>query len=404
VSARSRRIVRILVLVLLNLALLELAASGLLVLRPGIFRELASGPERRDALLAAGLRRTFESRPEALVVLDPRLGWRPRPGMHVGPDDVDARGLRSRREYAPEPASGVLRIAVFGDSFVYGSEVATADAWPTRLEELRPATEVLNYGVPGYGQDQIHLRFLEEGGDLRPRVVLFGVASPTAERIVAVLGAFRSLEAVEFGVMSKPRYVLGGSSGLELVPNPLARPADLERYLARPSALGELGRLDFWYEPLLYESWWFDHSRACRILFAGWAIAKRRYVDADRPFRGPPGRAVLNESSSSFKILTTILERSLASARERGMEPAILLLPDKFGLERSRSGETDEMEPLRAWCLERKLPLLDAARAFLALPASTEWASLFAPKFHYSAEGNRVLAEWLRSEIDRRGW
>jgi len=404
VNARSRRIVRVLVVLLLNLALLELAASGLLALRPMILRGLASGPERRDLLLAAGIRRMLESRPEALAQPDPELGWRPRPGLHFGPDDVDALGLRSRREYAAEPAPGILRIAVFGDSFVYGSEVSTADAWPTRLEEIRPGTEVLNYGVPGYGQDQIHLRFLGEGEKLRPKVVLFGVAAPTAERVVAVLAAFHSLEAVENGLLSKPRYVLDAESGLRLVPNPLAQPADLERYLGRPSALAELGRFDFWYEPRLFDSWWFDHSRACRILFAGWAITERRYLDPDRPFRGLPGRAVLNEASSSFRILTEILERSLAAARERGIEPLLLLLPDRFGIERSRKGESDELGPLRTWCLERNLPLLDAGQAFLTLPPSTDQGPLFAPQFHYSAEGNRVVAEWLRSEIDRRRW
>jgi len=70
--------------------------------------------------------------------------------------------------------------------FVYGSEVPTDESWASVLEQARPNTEVLNHGVPGYGQDQAYLRFLAEGRDLRPKVVLFGVATPTLDRIMMI--------------------------------------------------------------------------------------------------------------------------------------------------------------------------------------------------------------------------
>ena len=61
-------------------------------------------------------------------------------------DVINGQGLRSTREYAPKAPPGILRVAVFGDSFVYGNEVSAADVWTTRLEGDRSEREVLNYG------------------------------------------------------------------------------------------------------------------------------------------------------------------------------------------------------------------------------------------------------------------
>jgi hypothetical protein len=394
-----RRLARLALLLALGLGALELGSALVLRARPFLFGGLALGPEERGARLAACIRRTLENRPDALGVLDAELGWKPRANLKNGVDDVDARGLRSLREYADEPAPGILRVAVFGDSFVYGSEVATAEAWPSVLERSSEKLEVLNYGVPGYGEDQIYLRFLAEGQSLRPRIVLLGVAPPTIDRMLAQFEIFRTFEADTRMVSSKPRFRLGRSDELELVPNPIRKPSDLERFAADPSAVRELGRFDHWYEPLVWESPWFDRSHACRLLFSGWIQLRRRYFDPDRPLDGRPGHAVFNASSEGFRILERLVREFDRKAKERGEIPAILVLPDGYAIERRRRGETDLLEPLRRSCREAGLDMLDAAEAFLALPKERKMEPLFLNKFHYSAEGNRVVAEWVGREI-----
>lgn len=397
-----RRLAKIAILLALLLVALELGSALLLRARPFLLGGLALGPQERNARLSACIRRTLENRPDALGMLDAELGWRPRPNLKNGVDDVDARGLRSLREYADAPAPGVLRVAVFGDSFVYGSEVSTAEAWPTVLERSDPKLEILNYGVPGYGEDQIYLRFLGEGQNLRPRIVLLGVAPPTIDRMLAQFEIFRTFEAETRMVSSKPRFRLGGSGELELVPNPIRELSDLERFADDPSAVRELGRFDHWYEPLVWESAWFDRSHACRLLFSGWIQLRRRYFDPDRPLEGRPGHAVFNESSEGFRILERIVREFDREAKERGQIPGVLVLPDGYAVERRRRGEIDLLEPLRRSCRAAGLDLLDAADAFLALPKETELGPLFVNRFHYSPEGNRVVAEWIAGEIARR--
>jgi hypothetical protein len=393
---------KLLLVLLLGFALSEVVSTAVLRLRPDVLRGLALGPAERRERLAEGIRHALARHDDMIAVHDPDLGWRPRAGIRNGPDDVDSRSLRSKREYDAMPPDGVLRIAAFGDSFVYGSEVSTDECWPTVLERIRPDTEVLNYGVPGYGQDQVYLRFLAEAKATNPRIVLFGVAPPTLDRMVSVMGAFRMMEGTDSGAISKPRFELDEHGDLALIPNPLKRLEDLHVYLDDPRALQNVGRHDFWYEPLLYESWWFDHSHACRLLFAGWAIAKRRYLDPDRPICGPPGRGVFNSSSSAFRILATILVRFSETARRWGMQPLVLLLPEGYSVERRSRGRVDTMDPLRKLCVSERIPFADASEAFLGSAPRSNLDALFLNEFHYSPEGHRIVARWLRGVIDAR--
>src|SRR5262249_42937310 len=124
-------------------------------------------------------------------LLDPGLGWRPRPN-HCSPEhQINSQGLRSTRDYAPTPAPGVLRVAAFGDSLVYGACVTNVDSWPAILEQTFPDIEVLNYGVLGYGLDQAYLRYQAEGHCLAPEVVLLG-CTRTIGRCVNVYTPFRT--------------------------------------------------------------------------------------------------------------------------------------------------------------------------------------------------------------------
>ncbi len=95
---------------------------------------------------------------------DPTLGWSNIPG---------ARGVFSRAEFSyelninslglrgaeitPDKPAGMRRVAVLGDSFVWGIGAADEDLFTALLAESLPATQVLNFGVAGYSPIQYHL-------------------------------------------------------------------------------------------------------------------------------------------------------------------------------------------------------------------------------------------------------
>lgn len=124
-----------------------------------------------------------------LWVYDSRKGWFHAPGSHGrafmgGPDSADVRinalGLRGpdiQRGKAP----GVVRVLVFGDSFVFGVGVSEEHTLTSRLERLLNRSdsvatgrrfEVINMGVSGYSTDQEYLLFEDIGAALGPDLVL----------------------------------------------------------------------------------------------------------------------------------------------------------------------------------------------------------------------------------------
>lgn len=127
---------------------------------------------------------------------DARLGWRNKrsyettvpksdsPPVIPAPFFVklNAQGLRDDRDMAPEPSSGVFRIACLGDSFTFGYLIPGAAAYPKRLEAaLGPPYEVWNWGVCAYGLDQFVL-MLDDALASKPRLVVLGVIDMSFRR------------------------------------------------------------------------------------------------------------------------------------------------------------------------------------------------------------------------------
>jgi len=94
--------------------------------------------------------------------------------------NINSRGWRDR-ELAPRVPNGPLRIAVQGDSVVFGLGCDLEDTLPKQLETMllkrlgRPV-EVINAGVPGYNLPQEVALFPTLVEDYRPDVVVFLVS------------------------------------------------------------------------------------------------------------------------------------------------------------------------------------------------------------------------------------
>lgn len=217
--------------------------------------------------------------PREFVQLDSDLGFIPAAnlrnlkykGARVSTNSAHMRG---EREYALE-RTGAARVAVVGDSFVFGECANDDQAFPAVMEQVMPDTEVLNLGVMGYGQDQALLRMRRDAFAYDPDVVVFGF-HPTDMR--------RNLLA--FRGYSKPRFRLteGGILELENVPVPT---------------------------PESYESWF----RVPR-LWNFWLI----YRDS-KLTNTPEQRALINDTSIA------IVDLMAKEANERGIPYVLVHLP-----------------------------------------------------------------------------
>ncbi len=113
----------------------------------------------------------------ATKAYDPILGWKPksRPGNLQGlpwPTFTDERP----------------KAWFFGDSFTAGV-VMPEDSIPARFEKYRPKRQALNFGVGGYGVDQIWLRYEQESDKIpEGSPIYIGILTTDLDR--SVLGYF----------------------------------------------------------------------------------------------------------------------------------------------------------------------------------------------------------------------
>ncbi len=147
-----RQISSLLLMLLLSLACME-----------AVLRLFAS-----DLLALRADERTLLYRP------DTELGWTPRPGRsefmgHAIEHNQD--GLRNP-ELGPRERP---RVAVFGDSMVWGWGVAQDQHLSAWIERLEPGLEAVNLGVSGYGTDQALLLWRRWAETLQADVVILVV-------------------------------------------------------------------------------------------------------------------------------------------------------------------------------------------------------------------------------------
>ncbi len=378
------------ILLLVTVALVEGAARvALAVVAPRIGMDVRS----TNAIFAeqSARVRTLLDDTEREVI-DSTLGWRYRPGYRNGADAVTAQGLRGDRLYDSLPPAGVLRFAAFGDSFVYGNEVGNADSWTAIVEQEAPRIEALNFGVGGYGVDQAYLRYLADGQRFSPHVVAMGFIADDLRRLVNVYRRFVDSREV---ALAKPRFVLDGGQQLVLLPNPLPTRSAYEGVLANPASVKRLGEHDHWYDAAVYENPAYDVSGTVRLAVAAWSRVRNRYLDADRLYLGEE----LNENSEAFRIQLVLFDRFLAAARERGVEPVILLFPDRLSLERRRAGSGTIYAPMARQLAARGAPVVDLAEAF-ATVTDEPVDSWFMPGGHYSRRGNEIVASHVRARLE----
>jgi hypothetical protein len=324
--------------------------------------------------------------------VDGTLGWKYRRNFRNAGNAINSQGLRGHKVYPVEAVPGVLRVAAFGDSFVYGSEVVDADAWASVVENAFPAVELLNYGVGGYGLDQALLRYEAEGAALSPRIVLVCFVVDDVRRLVNVYQRFSSTLS---GAFTKPRFRLDAQGQLELLPSPIQDLQDWRPFLEQPDLVTAWGELDQWYEPSVYESPLYDVSAVTRLLTTVWTRLDNRYLDRNRIYEG----GVFNASAEAFSLQMAVFDRFERSIRAAGAQAVILFLPTRGVLYTA----SQEQQPAYAPILERlrasNTPYWDATEAFLPAIAATGMGGLFEPGGHYSPRGNRVVAEWLGPKL-----
>ncbi|NOS78165.1 MAG: SGNH/GDSL hydrolase family protein [Nitrospira sp.] len=210
------------------------------------------------------------------VVPDEDLGWTLGSGRSSqnGLYFIGNQGIRTARagevlNTKPRPC----RIALVGDSFTFGESVAFEDTWGSALESaLQGHCQVLNFGVPGYGVDQMYLRYLRDVRPWHPDIVILAFISDDVARTMSVY-SFLTFPDAEMP-FSKPRFVFR-NGGVQIINRPLVT----AREVFSVAAIRELPfiALDRKYEPMEWDQPRWDllsHSYLFRLLTSLYPVHK----------------------------------------------------------------------------------------------------------------------------------
>src|SRR5262249_11400429 len=160
----------------------------------------------------------------------------------------------------------------------------------------------------------------------------------------------------------KPRFDLGTDGKLVLIPTPLARLGDYERFLEEPRRALELGRHDDWYEAAVYQDPLYDYLGTVRLFTEAFVLARRRYFWDDRLLTN----GAFNPGSRAFRIQMEIFRLFADSVRSRGAQPLVVLFPDRESIHAARLGRPTILGPMGAALREQHLEFADLTEAFVA--------------------------------------
>lgn len=350
---------------LLGVLAVELAARAALARAPAGPVSLLDDEDRANLWAWRERRSGIGLRPDLSgpVAHDPVLGWRNRPGLvdfvweGRPPISTNSSGMRGALEYSKERSGPRRRVALVGDSFVFGLDQPDARTFAALLAEQLDA-EVLNFGVPGYGTDQSYLMLVGEALAWRPDDVVFGLFAENPKRAQR-----------RFSFYAKPRFQLqdGSDGALELEGVPVPAPEDLLAD-ASPDERGP-------YTPALVR--WVE----------GWRGRASR-GDAEPP--------------ELLELHRRLLAAARHSVAELGARLTVLYIPGS-GYATAPVGPVEATLP--AWAEAHGFALLNLRQVFVAAERERgeERSAFYLPGRHFSPRGHQLVAEVLGRHLVGQG-
>lgn len=322
---------------------------------------------------------------------DRNLGWLPAPNFVRRSSGqvfrTNSLGMRANREYPLDVPAGVSRIAAFGDSFTYCAEVTQDACWVPQLESAWPDTEILNYGVPGYGPDQAWLRYQRDGRPYEPCAVLIGYFVEDIERVVNRFRPFISPD--DSVMMSKPRFLLDGD-GLALLPNAVTTPSQVGDVTWLEQTLGPH---DAWYFPGTFVASPFDRSWIVRL--ARTAAYQRARASLVRDGHRHP---LYDEHQEAYQVTGRILIEFARQVRTDGATPVVIVLPGEADLRGYQNG-VRVYDRLLSWLSQEGIVTVDLMDDLAREMELRDSSDLFGDGRHYSEAGNAVVARSLAKRL-----
>lgn len=283
---------------------------------------------------------------------------------------TNSQGLRGTREYADQKPQRGTRLLALGDSFTFGFGVEDEQVFTHRLEESFTSLEVPNFGVAGYGIDQVLMLYRQIAKKYEADYVLINVFPEMFWR------ATRSFTA---GGYAKPYFRLDEKTDHLLLKNvPVPKPYEMKTGQF-PDLFHESPLERFLSHSLLYR---LVQIRLIRL------SRKLHLIDPDLSPDWILGRRILLQLAREAQI--------------SGMQPVIVIIPPEHWV---RSPEKNQpRRSLLRFAERNQLPLLDLTDAFYEAGRQSQVTDYYIEgDWHWTARGHdlaaREIARFMREKI-----
>lgn len=338
---------------------------------------------------------------------DQNLGWVNKPdyrgAVRVASDfsffvTQNSKGLRDR-EHPHTRIAGKRRIAVLGDSFVWGFGVKDSEVFSEVIEATAPKLEVINMGVSGYDTGQEYLTYINEGHKYQPDLLVLAFYMNDLNE----LGC-----SINYGY-PKP-YVPTGRQPLSFSNIPVPKTEETERKLyGNPSSLfgnvKKILRRNTHIYPFIVGR--LNSIAWMRQLFLLTGLGD----DYSRQLKGIP-YSEINDDKEIDDILRLIVLELQRVSRKQGVEFLLVNIPIREGDKTAAYNGFNEgtakqnnliSEGLGRLCKKESIHFLDLLPVIRSEQArGIRCYSSYDKDIHLNREGHRLFAESIINWV--RGW
>jgi hypothetical protein len=308
---------------------------------------------------------------------------------------VNSLGLREHEVAVARPR-GRRRVLILGDSIAFGSGLDAGERFSDLLGRgLGDSVEVINAGVPGWGNDQELLFFEQRLRRLKPDVVVLTFTAGNDIVNNALSGAL-----LEGG--TKPRFELGADSLVMIPPAPPADPGAVTRFKA---VLHRSRLLVFTKRRLMRRSYQHQvHEETSQQLHG---FESYRDLSHWSAYENPPDDA----TETAWKVTEAILTRFARDCRADSMRFIVFAMPLKLEVDdawrtdvihgtHADPARLDMAYPYRrlsAYCAAHGIEFRYPVDQFRA--AAAHETIYFEKDSHPNVRGNALAAEYLRGVL-----
>lgn len=337
-----------------------------------------------------------QAKSSGLLMFHPALGWDYPPNIVYEDIDDEIYSHGPGGERITCASYGATAIATYGDSFTYCLDVGDADTWQTFLAH-KIRSNVLNFGVGGYGTDQAFLKY-QLHDDPVAKVVMLCIFPENINRIVNIYRPFYRYSEAQG--LTKPRFIQEGA-GFRLVPNPLTKVEDVAK-LVDTDFIRQLGQLDYWYQldqklPSLSFPYSVSLFQWRKPIFEQITLSAARIL----PFNSPPIFPWnLFDEPEPFAIMCHIVDSFVKTVLSRGSTPVIIIMPYKDQVQELLDYRVSRIERLLSYMKVKGYRFIDVVQSVADMkPNRSQLEQWY--HGHATREGNRIAAEIIAAYLEK---